>query len=65
MVKQSDHRAKVIPWPLIAGIIAVIVGVALLCHGLYILVGVGWALLAASVPFFLLAFVIFRGLHDG
>lgn len=48
---------------IIALLLCFLVGAALIVSGTYILAGLGWAVLAASVPFFLLSFVMWRGMN--
>lgn len=55
---------KKIPPPAVASV-ALLTGIGLLVSGVFVLAGLGWALLAAAVPFFTLAGVIFRGLIRG
>lgn len=48
--------------PIVAIFSIVAVGVLLLCGGIFILAGVGWAMIAAAIPFLLAALVLIRGL---
>ena len=41
---------------------AALIGIALAVAGVYMLAGMGWALIASSVPFLLLAKILIRGL---
>lgn len=50
------------PWAPITAIAALAIGTGLTVVAIYILVGIGWALLASAVPCFFLASIIFRGL---
>ena len=48
--------------PYFYGLLAALVGVGLAVGGIFILAGMGWALIAGSVPCVLFACVLFRGL---
>ncbi|SMP71907.1 hypothetical protein [Noviherbaspirillum suwonense] len=48
--------------PYAFGLLALVLGWLLLGAGVFLLAGLGWALLCASVPFIGFALVIFRGL---
>lgn len=48
--------------PIYFGMIALLLGWLLACAGVFLLAGLGWSLLCASVPFVGFALVIFRGL---
>lgn len=47
--------------PLLA-LLALLTGCGMAVSGVYLLAGIGWALLAAAVPLLLFAMIILRGL---
>lgn len=49
--------------PILIVLLAVMLGVSLGIAGVYLLAGVGWALIAGAVPPLLLALIILRGLN--
>lgn len=51
--------------PLIYAVLAALVGVGLAVGGVYLLVGLAWALIAGAGPFLLVAVIIFRGVIRG
>jgi len=65
MSTEPNRRTPVVPWAAIVAVLSFLAGIALLYLGIYILAGLGWAVLAACIPCFLLALVIQRGLSDG
>lgn len=48
--------------PVTVGVVAAAAGVSAAVSGVYLLAGIGWALIASACPLLLLAGVIFRGL---
>lgn len=50
------------PWALVLAGLAFFCGAGLTVGGVYVLAGLGWALIAGAVPCLGLATVIFRGL---
>lgn len=46
----------------VVGVLAVLIGWALVSGGVYLLAGTAWTLIVASVPFLIFAFFLFRGL---
>lgn len=48
--------------PLLVAVTAAVLGCGLLLAGVFVLLGLGWALVSAAVPFLLLSLVIVRGL---
>lgn len=50
------------PWTGIITCLALFCGVGLGVGGIYLLAGLGWAMLAASVPFLIVFGVLLRGL---
>lgn len=54
---------KGLPWAAITACMGLVIATGLTVAGIYILAGVGWAMLAGAGPFFVLAVVIFRGLN--
>jgi len=51
-----------VPWALIVVCLAFVAGAGLAVGAVFVLAGIGWALLAAAVPCFLLSAIILRGL---
>lgn len=49
--------------PQAAALLALLTGAGLAIAGVYLLAGLGWALIAGAVPLLLLAATILRGLH--
>jgi hypothetical protein len=47
--------------PYAIGLLALVLGWSLLAAGVYVLAGLGWALVAGAAPFIVFAVVIFRG----
>lgn len=65
---MSEARAKAprdVPWAAILACVTLLCGCALAIGGMYVLAGLGWALVGAAVPFLLFAAVIIRGLTRG
>lgn len=46
-------------------VVGLLLASMLTVSGIYILAGLGWALITCSVPFYLLSLIIFRGLSRG
>lgn len=65
MSGEPIDAAIPIAWAPIVGVSALSVGVVLLVAGVFVLAGIGWALIALAVPCLGLAAVIFRGLLRG
>lgn len=51
--------------PRAVAVLALLIGLGLLVSGVFVLAGLGWALLAGAMPFFGFAGLIFRGLLRG
>ncbi len=51
--------------PYVFGIVCAVIGGAAFVTGVYVLVGLGWALLAAGLPFVGLSVLAFRGIMRG
>lgn len=51
------------PWALICACLAFTCGATLAVGGVFVLLGLGWALLAGALPCLLLSIVIARGLN--
>jgi len=51
--------------PVVLVIIGFVLGWALALVGIYLLANLGWSLLAASIPCFMITLVIFRGIARG
>ena len=49
--------------PQAIALLALLFGMGLVVAGVYLLAGLGWSLIAGSVPLWALAFVIQRGLN--
>lgn len=50
--------------PFLAVVAVLAVGIGLLCAGIYLVAGLGWSLIAGSIPFLAAAFVLIRGLSS-
>lgn len=48
--------------PILIMIFAAVIGVSMVAAGVYVLAGIGWALLVGAVPFLALSAVLMRGL---
>jgi hypothetical protein len=48
--------------PAMLASVAILLGCGFVVAGLYLMAGLGWALIAASVPCFVFSILIFRGL---
>lgn len=48
--------------PLALALMAALAACALMVAGVYLLAGLGWSLIAAAAPLFLLALILLRGL---
>lgn len=62
-MSEAKQPKRSIPWAVVIAFLALAVGSGLICFGVLLLAGAGWATLAASIPFFLVSMVIFRGLR--
>jgi hypothetical protein len=51
--------------PIALAVVTLLSGIGLAVGGVYLLAGLGWALIAAAVPFALLSSVLIRGLTRG
>jgi hypothetical protein len=49
-------------WPTLLAFASLLIGVGLAVYGVLLLAGLGWALIAAALPFLLLATILIRGL---
>ena len=49
--------------PVVIAILLLHLAALLAIAGIYLLVGLGWALIAGAIPLALLAFIIFRGIN--
>lgn len=49
------------PSPIAYAASTLLVGLGLAVSGIYLLAGLGWSLMASSVPFLAFGFVVFRG----
>lgn len=49
----------------VTAFVSAVIGTALVCYGIFLLAGLGWALIVAAVPFLGMAAVILRGLLHG
>lgn len=49
--------------PILIAFLALGLGAALCIAGVYLLAGLGWALIAGAVPLLMLAATILRGMH--
>lgn len=47
----------------VAALLSFLCGASLIVGGVYVLLGLGWALISGAVPFLLLAVLIVRGLR--
>lgn len=61
---MSDEP-RAIQWAHVCAATGLICGLVLVVAGVYVLAGLGWALLAAAAPFLMLSAVIVRGLTSG
>jgi hypothetical protein len=60
---MSDAQPKTpIPWALVTACLSLLASFGLIVGGVYVLAGLGWALVAGAVPCLLLSAVIVRGL---
>lgn len=51
--------------PMILALVILVLALGLLLTGVYLLAGLGWACVAASVPPFVLALTLIKGLKRG
>lgn len=49
--------------PAFVALVSLFTGGGLIVGGIYILAGIGWAMIASAAPLLLLAVVLFRGLN--
>jgi hypothetical protein len=63
MSEQQPKTPRVIPWAAVTACLSLLAGTGLSVAGIYVLAGLGWALLAGAAPCLALAFVIIRGLR--
>lgn len=64
-MSEPIDAKRSIPWAPVVGVLAFLIGMMLLGGAIFILFGIGWALVATATPFFVLTAVIFRGLLRG
>jgi hypothetical protein len=62
MSETIEHAPRTIPWAAVTLCLSFALGVGLAIAGVYVLHGLGYALLAGAMPCLLLAGVLLRGI---
>jgi hypothetical protein len=65
MTDEQPKPRAVMPWAVLTAALSILLGAGLYVAGIYLLAGLGWALVNGAALCFALAAVIVRGLRRG